>query len=72
MKWLEKMGVEFPPKGLYIAGLETRPRGHKASGDTAGLGPAGGAAIVAALLRAGKDCGVDIRTNTRVLRFVAC
>jgi len=65
--WLKGYGVTFDPKGLYIAGLETRPRGHKPTGETGGLGPAGGAVIVNALLKAAKAAGVTIRENTRIV-----
>src|ERR1700709_751190 len=39
IEWLTDLGVEWDPARLYTAGLETRPRGHMPSGDTAGLGP---------------------------------
>jgi flavocytochrome c len=65
ISWLEELGISWDPKRLYIAGLETRPRGHLPSGDTGGLGPAGGAMIVNALLRAVTTAGVPIRTQTR-------
>ncbi len=64
--WLEKLGVVFPPERLYIAGIDTTPRGHMPSGDTDGLGPAGGAVIAAALMRGALDAGVSIRTGIRV------
>jgi fumarate reductase flavoprotein subunit len=63
--WLEELGISWDPARLYIAGLETRPRGHLPTGDTGGLGPAGGAMIVNALLRAVTAAGVPIRTQTR-------
>jgi flavocytochrome c len=70
IEWLTDLGVEWDPARLYIAGLETRPRGHMPSGDTAGLGPAGGAVIVAALLRAVAKTGVTIRTGTRATELI--
>ena len=66
IEWLEELGITWDPSRLYVAGLETRPRGHMPSGDTMGLGPAGGAIIVATLLRAATEAGVSIRTATRV------
>ena len=63
--WLEDLGISWDPSRLYIAGLETRPRGHLPSGDTGGLGPAGGAMIVNALCTAVRAAGVAIRTGTR-------
>ncbi|MFF3896280.1 FAD-dependent oxidoreductase [Streptomyces sp. NPDC001812] len=64
--WLEELGITWEPDRLYIAGLEYKPRGHLPTGDTRGLGPAGGAMIVAALLTAveARD-NVEIRTGTR-------
>jgi flavocytochrome c len=64
--WLETLGVVFSPQRLYIAGIDTVPRGHMPAGDTGGLGPAGGAVIANALLGALTDAGVAIRTKTRV------
>jgi flavocytochrome c len=63
--WLGELGITWDPARLYIAGLETRPRGHLPTGDTGGLGPAGGAMIVNALLTAVTAAGVPIRTGTR-------
>jgi succinate dehydrogenase/fumarate reductase flavoprotein subunit len=40
------------------------------SGDTGGLGPAGGAVIVAALLRAVTSAGVTIHTRTRITGLI--
>lgn len=68
--WLEELGITWDPERLYIAGLETRPRGHLPTGDTGGLGPAGGAVIVNALLTAAKASGVAIRTGTRAASLV--
>ncbi|GAA1518328.1 FAD-dependent oxidoreductase [Nocardioides humi] len=65
--WLEELGISWEPERLYVAGLEFDPRGHLPSGDTRGLGPAGGAMIVAALLTAVEERPeVEIRTRTRV------
>lgn len=64
--WLEELGITWDPARLYIAGLETRPRGHLPSGDTGGLGPAGGAMIVNAIHTAVREAGVPVRTGTRV------
>ncbi|MGW1545880.1 FAD-dependent oxidoreductase [Streptomyces sp. NPDC002346] len=64
--WLEDLGITWNPDRLYIAGLEHKPRGHMPTGDTRGLGPAGGAMIVAALLTAVEQTdNVEIRTGTR-------
>lgn len=65
VSWLAELGITWDPARLYIAGLETRARGHLPSGDTGGLGPAGGAMIVNALLQAVTAAGVTIRTGTR-------
>ncbi|HLY34467.1 MAG TPA: FAD-dependent oxidoreductase [Jatrophihabitantaceae bacterium] len=63
--WLAELGITWDPARLYVAGLETRPRGHLPTGDTGGLGPAGGAMIVNALLTAVTAAGVPVRTSTR-------
>ncbi|TYL55464.1 FAD-dependent oxidoreductase [Nocardioides sp. BGMRC 2183] len=69
--WLEQLGITWEPERLYVAGLEFEPRGHLPTGDTRGLGPAGGAMIVAALLTAveARD-EVEIRTRSRVAGLV--
>lgn len=64
--WLEELGITWDPERLYVAGLELRPRGHLPTGDTRGLGPAGGAMIAAALLTAVEATEAQIRTGTRV------
>lgn len=70
--WLTDLGVEWPPERLYPGGLETfnHRRGHMPSGDTGGLGPAGGAVIVNVLYTAALEAGVTIRTRTRVAELV--
>jgi flavocytochrome c len=70
--WLSGLGVEWPPERLYPGGLETydHRRGHMPGGDTGGLGPAGGAVIVNALLRAVRDAGVTIRTGVRAVELM--
>lgn len=70
--WLEELGISWDPARLYVAGLEYRPRGHMPTGDTRGLGPAGGAMIVAALLTAVEaEPSVEIRTGARVASLLA-
>lgn len=64
--WLEELGITWEPSRLYVAGLEYKARGHMPSGNTRGLGPAGGAMIVSALLTALEQTDVEIRTGTRV------
>jgi succinate dehydrogenase/fumarate reductase flavoprotein subunit len=64
--WLEDLGVVFRPEDLYIAGMERNPRGHKPSGDTGGRGPAGGAAIINAIVTAFDEQKVQVHTNTRI------
>jgi fumarate reductase flavoprotein subunit len=70
IEWLAELGISWDPARLYVAGLEMRPRGHLPSGDTGGLGPAGGAAIVNALLQAVTTAAVEIRTNTPASRLL--
>jgi fumarate reductase flavoprotein subunit len=64
--WLGELGITWDPQRLYVAGLEFRPRGHLPTGDRMGLGPAGGAMIVAALWKAVQAANVLIRTGVRV------
>ncbi|EXJ92436.1 hypothetical protein A1O3_00987 [Capronia epimyces CBS 606.96] len=64
--WLEDLGVVFRPEDLYVAGTEMNARGHIPSGDTGGRGPAGGAAIIHAIVRAFDERKVVVHTNTRI------
>ena len=57
-EWLRSLGCVFDVEGLYAAGVDKIPRGHRAQG--------GGAAITEALEGALSGCGVDIALNTRV------
>lgn len=67
VKWIQGLGVTFDPKRLYIAGIETRPRGHLPTGDTGGLGPAGGAVITATLLKEVEKAGVKVLVGNRIV-----
>lgn len=67
VKWLQGYGVKFEPQRLYVAGIETQARGHLPTGDTGGLGPAGGAVVTAALLREVELAGVHVSVRTRVM-----
>lgn len=71
MDWLGELGVTWDPDRLYVAGLELKPRGHQPSGDRRGLGPAGGATIVSALLTAVEATDVVIRRGVHVASLVA-
>lgn len=37
LEWLIALGVEFPGDRLYVAGVDTVPRGHRAAGQGAGI-----------------------------------
>ncbi len=69
--WLEEIGVTWDPERLYVAGLELNARGHQPSGDRRGLGPAGGATIVSALLTAVEATATEIRRGTRVASLLS-
>jgi fumarate reductase flavoprotein subunit len=56
--WLLSLGVRFPVKNLYIAGVDDVPRGHQAEG--------GGAALFEALYGAASSRGIECHTNIRV------
>jgi fumarate reductase flavoprotein subunit len=65
--WLESLGVVFPPQGLHSgAAVPTPLRAHMPAPTDTDLGPSGGAAIAAALVREVEQRGVAIRLGTRV------
>src|SRR5204863_8524768 len=68
--WLQSLGVVFPPEGLHAGGAETVKRSHLPAPTETDLGPSGGAAIAAALLREGAAREIPIRLNQRVAELV--
>ena len=64
--WLEALGVVFPPEGLHAGGAETTRRSHLPAPTETDLGPSGGAAIAAALLREVETREIPIRLGARV------
>jgi len=66
--WLEGVGVTFKKEDLYTAGMELQPRGHKPTGDTGGLGPAGGAVLINHISKAFDKSKVQIHCGTRIVK----
>src|ERR1700728_2678780 len=62
IEWLKSLGVEFRPEDLYVARVDTVPRGHRAANN--------GTEIVSALDQAASVAGVTVSLNTRVLRLL--
>ena len=59
LAWLESLGVQFPPEGLYRSCISPYPRGHTAAGF--------GAAIASALERAARATGrFDVALESKV------
>ncbi|HVT68452.1 MAG TPA: FAD-dependent oxidoreductase, partial [Trebonia sp.] len=63
LEWLIKLGVEYPPEGLYRSGVDDTPRGHQCTG--------GGAALVRALAETAAGRGTEIRCGVRVTELAA-
>jgi succinate dehydrogenase/fumarate reductase flavoprotein subunit len=68
--WLQAMGVVFPPEGLHAGGADSTKRSHLPAPTETDLGPAGGAAIAAALLHEVEAREIPIRLNTRVADLI--
>ena len=62
LEWLIKLGVEYRPEHLYVAGADGIARGHRAAEN--------GAAIIAALEQGASSRGVTVALRTRVRRLV--
>jgi fumarate reductase flavoprotein subunit len=62
VEWLISLGVEFRPEDLYVAGVDTVARGHRAANN--------GAEIIQALDQAASLAGVTISLNTRVRKLL--
>lgn len=62
LEWLISLGVEFPPEGLYISGVDGIARGHSPNG--------AGAAIAQALEAAISRGSVDVALHTQVDRLI--
>jgi fumarate reductase flavoprotein subunit len=62
VEWLISLGVVFRPEDLYVAGVDTVPRGHRAFEN--------GAEIVAALDQAASVAGVTYAVQTRVTKLL--
>jgi fumarate reductase flavoprotein subunit len=62
LEWLMSLGVEFPPEGLYVSGVDGIARGHSPTG--------AGAAIAQALEGAIGRESIDVVTRTRVSRLL--
>jgi fumarate reductase flavoprotein subunit len=58
LDWLISLGVEFDPADLYISGVDSLPRGHKAKGN--------GTEIMDALDQTAHIAGVTVALETRV------
>ncbi|NJC32885.1 fumarate reductase flavoprotein subunit [Sphingomonas jejuensis] len=61
-EWLRDIGVRFPAQGLYAAGADPMPRGHRAEG--------GGAEIASVLEASLQGRSVDIAVDTRMERLL--
>jgi fumarate reductase flavoprotein subunit len=62
IEWLMSFGVIFRPEALYVAGVDTVPRGHRANNN--------GKEIVDALDQAASVAGVNHAFDTRVRKLV--
>jgi fumarate reductase flavoprotein subunit len=62
LEWLIGMGVHFPVEGLYVSGMDDRPRGHHSHGS--------GVEFFEHLLGAASARGVTIYPNVRVESLV--
>lgn len=62
VEWLISLGVEFRPEDLYVAGVDTVARGHRAANN--------GAEIIQALDQAASLAGVTVSLSTRVRKLL--